>query len=338
MKEVKFQTPVEIPEFMWETGYSKKNVFVGSCFTENVGNRMAELKYNTDINPFGILYNPISVANALRFLLEEKEFKAEELIRQNGLWHSFYHHGRFSNSKADKTLENINKRISSSSAFLKSAGFLFVTFGTAWIYQYLETKQIVSNCHKIPAKKFGRIRLSVDEIVSVYTELLKKIRDVNPRLKVIFTISPIRHWKDGAIENQRSKSVLILAVDQIVRDFSENCAYFPSYEIVMDELRDYRFYEKDMLHISELAVDYIWEKFENALIDKKSRNLSGEIQKINAAAGHRPINKYSNEYILFLQKQLGRLDVIEQKYPFIDLDKEKQKFSEEKSAIESYLS
>ena len=326
MTNSKFQTIVEIPKFGWQTGYSKTNIFMGSCFTENVGNKMAALKYDVDINPFGILYNPLSIANGIHILIDNKEFTGDDLIKHGGLWHSFSHHGKFSSVDKKTTLQTINSRIKSSSDYLKNANFLFITFGTAWIYKYKTTGKTVSNCHKIDGNEFKRVRLSVDEIVDEYQKLLTKIWKANPDLKVIFTVSPIRHWKDGAVENQRSKAILLLAINQIVNNFKGRCDYFPSYEIVMDELRDYRFYTEDMLHISDVAVKHIWEKFETALILEESRDISKEVQKIVAAANHRPFNKFTKEHQSFLHKQLIKLNLFEQKYPYIDLEIEKQKF------------
>ncbi len=322
----KFQTVVEIPKFNWETGYSKKNIFMGSCFTENVGGKMAALKYDVDINPFGILYNPISVANGIRILLQNKKFADTNLVEHEGLWHSFYHHGKFSFSEKSRTLEAINSRLKHSADYLKRADSLFITFGTAWIYKYKSTGEIVSNCHKIPANKFERVRLSVNEIVDEYQKLLAEIEKINPGLKIVFTVSPIRHWKDGAIENQRSKSTLLLAIDKIINQTKSSCAYFPSYEIVMDELRDYRFYTADMLHISDVAIQHIWEKFKAALISEESRKISKDIQKIVAAANHRPFNKRTKEHQSFIEKQLIKLKAFEQKYPFVDLGIERENF------------
>ena len=326
MTNSKFQTIVEIPKFEWKTGYSKKNIFMGSCFTENVGNKMAALKYDVDINPFGILYNPISVANGIRILLHKKEFSSSDLIEHDGLWHSFFHHGKFSFSDKNETLEAINNRLQFSAEYIKNADFLFITFGTAWIYKYKSTGETVSNCHKIPAKQFERVRLSVDEIVKEYQQLLVEIWELNPALKVVFTVSPIRHWKDGAVENQRSKATLLLAIDQIIKNSKSNCNYFPSYEIVMDELRDYRFYTEDMIHISDVAIKHIWGKFESALISKESQGISNEVAKITAAANHRPFNKFTKEHLLFQQKQIFKIEQFEQKNPFINLEVEKQKF------------
>ncbi|NQU55556.1 MAG: GSCFA domain-containing protein [Bacteroidetes bacterium] len=331
----KFQTIVDIPKFDWETGYSKKNIFMGSCFTENVGNRMSALKYNVDINPFGILYNPISVANGIRILLQKKEFKSSDLIQHSGLWHSFYHHGKFSFPDENKTLEAINSRIKTSAEYLKTADSLFITFGTAWIYKYKTTGTTVSNCHKIPSAQFERVRLSVGEIVDVYQQLMDGIWELNPALKVVFTVSPIRHWKDGAIENQRSKATLLLAIDEIIKNPNGNSNYFPSYEIVMDELRDYRFYAEDMLHVSDVAINHIWEKFEQALISEESQKISKEVKKIKAAENHRPFNKFTKEHLTFLQKQLSKLKLLEQKYPVINLELEKQTFMEQINKIEN---
>jgi lysophospholipase L1-like esterase len=331
----KFQTIVDVPDFPWETGYEKQHIFIGSCFTENVGNRMAALKYSVDVNPFGILYNPVSVAHALEFLLQKKHFEKTDLIKHDGLWHSFYHHSRFSSADASEALKKINARIKSSSQILNTADFLFITFGTAWVYKYLPTQQTVSNCHKIPAKKFSRFRLTADEIASRFTKIIKKIREVNPGLKFIFTVSPIRHWKDGAVENQRSKATLLLSVDQILKNFNEeNCGYFPAYEIVMDELRDYRFYSEDMIHLSEAAVKHIYEKFQIAMIDDKSRKTSEEIQKITNAVNHKPFNKFTKENLTFMKHGLKKTQLVQKEKPYIDLSSELRYFSEQIDAIE----
>lgn len=328
MAASKFHTTIEIPKFNWETGYLKKNIFMGSCFTENVGNRMAALKYDVDINPFGILYNPISVANGIRILLHEKKINSSDLIQHDGLWHSFFHHGRFSFPDEKETLEAINNQIKISSLFLKKADFLFITFGTAWIYKYKSTGQTVSNCHKIPSKEFERVRLSVDEIVVEYKKLIAEILETNPNLKIVFTVSPVRHWKDGAIENQRSKSTLLLAIDEITNDFgAEICAYFPAYEIVMDELRDYRFYTEDMIHINDVAIKHIWNIFEENFIDGKSVMISKQVQKIIKASNHRPFNKYTKEHLQFLSQYHKQTMELEKKYPFLNFCLERENFT-----------
>lgn len=330
MADTRFQTTVEIPEFNWKTGYSKKNLFIGSCFTENIGNKMAALKYDVDINPFGILYNPISVANSLKFLVEQKLFNDDDLIHYNGLWQSFFHHGRFSDSDRNKTLENINRRIKFSSDYLKNADFIFLTFGTAWIYEYKKSKQVVSNCHKIPASEFSRRRLDVEEILKEYIHILPEIWKLNPNCKIVFTVSPVRHWKDGAIENQRSKATLLLAVSEISNKIgTEKCAYFPSYEIVMDELRDYRFYADDMIHISETGINHIWSLFEENLIDRESRELTPRIHKISKAFTHKPFNRNLKEYLTFLETALKQVKELQKDFPNLNFELEKNHFIDE---------
>jgi len=326
----KFHTIVDIPQYNWQTGYETTNIFMGSCFTENIGNRMATLKFNVDINPFGILYNPVSVATALRHLLKNKQYTEFDLVEHGGLWHSFSHHGRFSANNVGEVLENINGRIETSTKLLQQAGFLFITFGTAWVYKYKSSGETVSNCHKIPASAFSHTRLTVDEIVEDYRKLFSEIRIQNPNLKVIFTVSPIRHWGDGAIENQRSKSVLLLAIDKMVAEFRDTfCAYFPAYEIVMDELRDYRFYAPDMIHISDVAIAYIWQKFEQALIDEKSRQAAKQVVKIVQAINHRPLHNASSEYNRFLMLSYEQILKLENEYQNINLSDEKTHFEAE---------
>ncbi|HSH18995.1 MAG TPA: GSCFA domain-containing protein, partial [Draconibacterium sp.] len=326
---------VDVPVFSQQTGYKKKNMFIGSCFTENIGNRMVELKYNVDVNPFGILYNPVSVAKGLRILLENQNITSEDLVQANGLWHSFYHHGRFSATNKKEVLEEINSRIKLSADFLKTTDFLCVTFGTAWVYRYKKTGQFVSNCHKLPATEFDRVRLTIAEIVSEYRTLLTEIRKLNPSLKVVFTVSPIRHWKDGAIENQLSKAVLLLAIDDLIHEFGDDfCVYFPAYEIVMDELRDYRFYAEDMIHISEVTVNYIWEKFEASLIDNESQLIAVQVRKIVNAYNHRPIHKKTKEYMNFLKKMAEEAVHLESKYKYLNLIVEKEYFMAEKDKFE----
>lgn len=324
--EPKFRTEVKIPDFSHKTGYARKSMFLGSCFTENIGNRMDELKYPVDINPFGILYNPESVTNSLRILLNGASFSQNDLVQHGGLWHSFSHHGRFSTESTETTLKQINQRLVSSSSFLKKTNFLFITFGTAWVYRHKKTGETVANCHKIPDTEFIRSRLTVDEIVRMYQNLIDEIRIINPEIQIVFTVSPIRHWKDGAVENQRSKATLLLAIDEICRTFSNNCSYFPAYELVMDELRDYRFYAPDMLHISEVAIDFIWEKFENALIDTESRHFALRVQKIVQAANHWPFNKNTPEYTRFLQQIQTQIINLEKELKNIDFTREKAYF------------
>jgi len=326
VRKTKLHTEVEIPRYPWKIGYSGQCMFIGSCFTENIGQKIEALKMPADINPFGILYNPVSVANGLEMLLHEKHFIENDLIEYNGLWHSFYHHGRFSAINKDKALHNINERLAGSAQKLKGTELLFITFGTAWFYRYKTTGQIVSNCHKIPNNEFSRERLSVAAIVDLYKKLLPQIWAINPRLNVVFTVSPVRHLKDGAVENQQSKATLLLAVDELIKTFGGKTAYFPAYEIVMDELRDYRFYASDMAHLGDVAVNYIWDIFKEAFIEQQSLELTVKIQKVLNAVQHRPFNKNTKKYKEFLEKYSQIIVRLEQDYPNLNLKLEKEYF------------
>lgn len=325
MTKNKFQTSVEIPQFQNKTDYDTKNMFIGSCFTENVGSKMKTLKFQVDINPFGILYNPASIANGILYLLKNKEFHKEDLIEHNNLWHSFAHHGYFSSVSAEEVIQKINERLIYSSAFLRNAGSLFITFGTAWVYKYKKTGELVSNCHKIPEIEFDHYRLTVDEIAAEYKNLLNEINKENPMCHVIFTVSPVRHLKNGVVENQRSKAILLLAIDKILAESkAENCSYFPAYEIVMDELRDYRFYTDDMIHISDVAVNHVWDIFQENHIDTESIKIIEHVQKINKASKHRAFNKNSPEYFSFLKSTLKQIKELEIRFPSLNFEQEKR--------------
>ncbi len=322
-----FFTEIQIPEFPNQMDYSKSMMLFGSCFSENIGQKLIDLKFDVDMNPFGILYNPESIANSLRILLEKRTFTEDDLFQDQGLWNSFYHHSRFSDVDQQAAIEKINNRILSSYEFQKKADFLVITFGTSWVYELRKTGQVVSNCHKIPSAEFKRFRLGVSEITNVYRELLEQIWKFNPGLKIIFTVSPIRHWKDGAVENQLSKATLLLAIDQLIKGFgNQSCAYFPSYELMMDELRDYRFYADDMLHISQVAVDYIFERFSKVMITSESMGFSKKIVKIRKAFEHRPVNPSTDEFKTFVLQNLTQIDWLTSQFPSLDFTEERTYF------------
>ncbi len=320
---IDFYTPVNLPEPRFKSSYSSKHLMIGSCFTEYIGARMENLKFNTDINPFGILFNPSSIAQCLKRLISGIPFTEKDLSQHNGLWHSWLHHGRFSFPSAEETLEAINNRLTFSSTYLRHCDFLILTFGTAWIYELLSTGATVSNCHKVPASEFRRFRLTVGEIVAEMRETIEELLVYNPDLKIILTVSPVRHLKDGATGNQLSKSTLLLATDALVNGFGqERCSYFPSYELVMDELRDYRFYAEDMVHPSPVAIDFIWQKFMTWFFDKEVTKLSDKISALRQAYLHRPQHQNTPEFKKFTETQLRRLNEFSKTYPFLDFSTE----------------
>jgi len=299
-----------------QISYQTPVLFLGSCFTENIGSKMSQLKFPAVVNPFGVLYNPVSVRNALEILIDQKKFKDSDLNFFNEQWFSFYHDTEFSHPDKNISLDKINNSITIAADNLRNAGYLIVTFGTAWVYKYIKTGSIVSNCHKIPAKEFERFKLDVEDIFVEWANLINRLNELNPDLKIIFTVSPLRHWKDGAIQNQLSKSTLILAIHQLKQQF-ENVEYFPSYEIMMDDLRDYRFYADDMLHPSKVAIEYIWDQFSETFFTKETMGIIIEVDKIIQAQNHRPLNPDTPGHKKFIENLENQKKDISKKYPFI---------------------
>jgi len=283
---------------------------------------MVERKMPVLVNPFGVVYNPISVKLVIERLVQATPFKESDLNFRNGLWYSYLHHSTYSSPSKEKCLETINSEQFSASEFIRSSKHILVTFGTARVYYLKENDSPVANCHKVPANEFRNRLLSVDEIVINWSNLLNKLLTQIPDLKIIFTISPVRHWKDGAIGNLQSKSILNVAVHELVSKYPNSAFYFPSYEILMDDLRDYRFYADDMLHPSKVAIDYIWEKFKGALIDSKSSILIAEIEKIIAATNHRPFNPNTPEHRTFVTNTLEQIQRIKKENPTLNFSKE----------------
>jgi hypothetical protein len=325
-----FFTQVEIAPSPFKTSYVKKHVFIGSCFTENIGSKMKDLKFKTDVNPFGILFNPSSIAQCIRRLITCEVFTENDLFFHGGLWHSYMHHGRFSNPSLQEALSGINEHLLRSADFLREADFLILTFGTAWVFELKSTGVAVSNCHKVPAGQFTRYKLLVHDIVTDIRNTLELLWEVNPGIKVVFTVSPVRHLKDGASGNQLSKATLLLAADALVNGFGpDRCSYFPAYELMMDELRDYRFYAEDLVHPSPVAIDFIWKKFRDFIFEKETKDVSEKVGSLIQACNHRPIFRNSPEYKLFIENTLGNIGEMTKKYPFLDFSDEIKYFSTE---------
>lgn len=317
-------TRIWIPKAPFLFSLPERILLLGSCFAENIGERLAGNKFNVDINPFGTLYNPASIAAALRRLLHPESFCADDLFQHEGAYHSFAHHSRFSSTSNEECLKNINDRMQSSSEEFRQTTYLVATLGTAYVYRLKSSGEVVANCHKLPEKMFDRSMLSVAEIVAEWKELLIELWKQKPELKVLFTVSPIRHWKDGAHSNQLSKATLLLAVEELRAAWPERIAYFPAYEIMMDELRDYRFYATDMLHPSELAIDYIWQRFAENYLSDETKGILKEWGEIQKAINHRPFQPQSEAYKRFISQTLLKMERITEKFPSFDITKEKE--------------
>ena len=299
---MELMTRIDIPASEWKIPAGAKVLLVGSCFADEIGEKMVRGGFEAMVNPFGTLYNPASIAASLLRSISEKEYTADsvELIQSesDGMWHSWMHHSSFSSLDVATLVERINGTTHCVADFLREADVLIVTMGTAIIYRLKETGMLVANCHKQLDSLFVRERLNSYDIVDQWEMLLQLLESVNPKLKVIFTVSPIRHKRDGYHVNQVSKGILLQGVDEIVNGKSSNsqCFYFPSYEIMMDELRDYRFYADDMIHPSEKAVEYIWQRFQDTYFDNKTKDAVAKATKEWARHQHRQIvnSKLSN--------------------------------------------
>lgn len=315
-------TKVEYDKAPFKISHLSKSLLLGSCFAENIGCLMRENKFDCDVNPFGILYNPLSVSKALDDIIACKHYGPDDLFFHQECYHSYMHHGSFSATNREMVLDTINTRLSKASQRLAQTEVLIITFGTAWVYYLQSTREVVSNCHKMPAKTFVRERLTVNDIVETYSSLIAKLQQCSPNLRLLFTVSPIRHVKDGLHENQLSKATLLLAVDELTRRFPEQISYFPAYEIVMDELRDYRFYADDMVHPSALAIQYIWERFCELYFSADTLQLMKECSNLARALAHRPLKPDSTEYKRFLGQIVLKIEQLNEKYPYLDLKKE----------------
>jgi hypothetical protein len=305
--------------------YGQKLFLIGSCFTEEVGNKLIRHKFEVLQNPSGILFNPVSIADTVKSCVTGSVPGDEELFYHNELWHSWKHHSRFSNPDKEIMLSGIRDAVSRAHQFLKETDWVLITLGSAFVYEREKAaspsgRSVVANCHKVPADTFNRRLLSVEEVRIALSEMIMDIRSVNNKAKYIITISPVRHLREGFIDNNRSKAVLIQAVHGLCD--TETVYYFPSFELVMDDLRDYRFYAEDLAHPNYAATQYVWEKFVNACMQEDAKSLMKEINQINAARRHKPFNPSSEAHKRFLSENLEKVSSLKRRFPFLALDEE----------------
>ena len=295
--------------------YNSKILLLGSCFSENIGDKLNYFKFQTNQNPFGILFHPKAIENLVTNAINKKKYLPEDLIFQNERWHCFDAHSSLSSADKKELLANLNSAITATNKKLKEATHVIITLGTSWVYRFIETDAIVANCHKIPQKKFLKKLLSVDEVTKSLKTTIALLKSVNKNVHILFTISPVRHLKDGFTENMQSKSHLITAIHSVIN--ANNSSYFPSYEIMMDELRDYRFYAQDMMHPNKTAINYIWERFMETQISDSSKLTMQEIETIQKGISHRPFNKNSEQHQRFLKNLEVKKEKINSLFSFI---------------------
>ena len=331
---MQFQIPIRIPNLKPPVTYHDKLLLMGSCFTEHIGNYLADVKFQTLQNPNGILFDPLSVCRSLVSYIDNKAYKEDDLFYLNEAWHSWQHHSKFSHPDKDAALQNINASQRQAHSFLRSAEWLIITLGSSFIYQFSasqnELKAVenrpVANCHKAPAKFFTRHLCTIEETVTALDGTLFRLFHFNPNLKIIFTISPVRHLRDGVIENNRSKARLLEAAHHLVNKF-DKLYYFPAYELVIDVLRDYRFYDIDMAHPNYAATQFVLENFFEHCIAPDAKMLAEDIRKIVIAKNHKPFNAASLQHQQFLFSHAAKVQQLQQQYPYLNFGEELAHFS-----------
>ena len=331
---MKFRTELEIKKIEPTITHQNKMMLIGSCFTENIGDKLKKHKFQIFENPNGILFNPVSVSEAIINVIENKIYTEKDLFEFNEGFHSWQHHSRFSGTSADEALNKINTTTNEANLFLKKADYILITLGSAWVYTLTEkalntTKgAVAANNHKAPNDWFEKRLLRVDQAILVLAIMLDKLGAFNPNIKIIFTISPVRHLREGHINNNRSKAVLIQAVHELIERLPK-LQYFPAYELVIDDLRDYRFYAEDLVHPNYYATQYVWEKFIDTCMSKETKKIMEEIAAIQTAFQHKPFNLNSNQHQSFLKNYYLKTKQLQDQYSYLDLSVELNYFNQQ---------
>jgi GSCFA family len=313
-----FFTNIDIKPLPAPITYYHKIMMIGSCFTEHIGGSLQELKFQTLQNPNGILFETASVCRNLVSYKQKQQYAAGDLFYYNELWQSWNHHSRFSHPQQDVCVANINASQTAAFEFLQQADWLIITLGSSFAYKLYETGQLVANCHKAPGKWFEKILLPIDEQVSMLDNTMHQLFHFNPKLKIIFTISPVRHLRDGVVENNRSKARLLETVHHLVNKF-DRLFYFPAYELVIDVLRDYRFYDIDLAHPNYAATQFVMEKFQDFAFDQATLELSKEIRQLVIAKNHKPFHPASEQHQHFLKQHAAKAKTILKDHPHLNL-------------------
>lgn len=321
-----FFTNINIKPLNSPINYRNKILLIGSCFTEHIGNYLADVKFNILQNPNGILFDPFSVCNSLVSYIHNKQYSADDLFLLNEGWHSWEHHSRFSKPDKNESLQLINQSQTTAHDFLQQTDWLIITLGSSFVYKLANTGQSVANCHKAQPQTFNKHLATIEEIITKLDETIHQLFQFNQHLKIIFTISPVRHLRDGVVDNNRSKARLIEAVHHLVNKF-DRLYYFPAYELVIDVLRDYRFYDIDLAHPNYAATQFVLEKFTENCLDTEAQQLSEEIKKLVIARNHKAFNAASNQHKQFLQNQLQKTKQLQEQYPFLDFSREMKSFT-----------
>ncbi len=318
---MKFMLDIKITGPDKKIDYRDKILLVGSCFTEHIGDSLADLKFQVLQNPNGIVFDPSTVASSITSYIENKQYTEIDLLQLNELWQSWQHHSRYSGISKSDVLHNINASQQRAHGFLKDAGWLIITLGTSFSYRLTDNGKHVANCHRAPAGWFDKHLMAIEETVTALDTMLYRLFQFNPSINIIFTVSPVRHIRDGIVDNNRSKARLLESVHHLVNKFSR-LYYFPSYELVIDVLRDYRFYDIDLVHPNYQATSFVIEQFMQHFINEESVSLSKEIEKLMIARKHKPFQPDTDAHKNFLKLHAERTRTLMSSYPFLSLQEE----------------
>ncbi len=319
---MKLQTCVPIFKSDGPIDYKDQLLLLGSCFATHIGNKLSYYKFKTLQNPLGILFHPKALELLIERAVDESYFQKEDIFFLNEQWHCFDAHSDLSNAQQEVLLESLNKAIEKTKHQLNQASHIVITLGTAWVYRSNTSGKLVANCHKVPQKEFSKELLSIETISAALEKIIGRVSGLNSKVRFIFTVSPVRHLKDGFVENQTSKAHLLAAVQEVINTFEnqDRAFYFPAYEIMMDELRDYRFYKTDMVHPNKLAIDYIWERFTEAWLAEHVLPVMQKVEEIQKGLDHRPFNPNSQSHQDFLKSLQKKISYIKKDFPFMDFD------------------
>lgn len=320
---MKLQTKVPLNPATCQIDYQSHLLLLGSCFATTIGNKIDYFKFELLKNPFGILFHPLAIENLISKAVKQEIYSDSAVFFLNERWHSFDAHSDLSDPSKEKLLQKLNEGLQNTYQQITKSTHVIITVGTAWVYKNSETNAVVANCHKAPQNEFSKELLSVEDIQKSLESIIEHIHSINKNVRFIFTVSPVRHLKDGFIENQRSKAHLITAIHEFlsVSPESRKSTYFPSYELMMDELRDYRFYDADMVHPNQVAIDYIWEKFDEAWISPKAHAIMEKVDTIQKGVRHRPFNPNSRQHKAFLKSLETKITYLQEAYPFMKFSK-----------------
>ncbi|GLB47670.1 GSCFA domain-containing protein [Neptunitalea lumnitzerae] len=313
---MKLQTNVPLEKVVHPITYNDSFLLMGSCFVTHIAEKFSYYKLPNAVNPFGVIFQPAAIAKLIERAVNVDYFTEEDLFYFNEQWHCYEVHSQLSNSDKEQCLTNLNAALDVLKTGLETSSYFVLTLGTAWVYRFIETDSLVANCHKVPQKRFLKELLTVDEVMGSVQAIVALIRSINPEIRVLTTVSPVRHLKDGFVENMRSKAHLIAGLQEVV-NIRKHIYYFPSYEIMMDELRDYRFYKEDMVHPNSLAVSYIWERFVATWVAEEGKKVMEEVETVQKGLAHKPFNPTSEAHQKFLQKLHARVAVLQKEYPFM---------------------